>query len=114
MLRTPSNAGGLIVRRMSHRVADLQSTPTDVEHSIFALAVVASVFSTASKDFFQTFDENIRWFDARLHDLFELQSSFQFLGGCSGGTRLLKSIQKSKNHQRRIFLDNYYRQRCLV
>jgi hypothetical protein len=26
----------------------------------------------------------------------------------------LKSIQKSKNHQRRIFLDNYYRQRCLV
>jgi hypothetical protein len=24
------------------------------------------------------------------------------------------SIQKSKNHQRRIFLDNYYRQRCLV
>jgi hypothetical protein len=38
---------------------------------------------------FQTFDENIRWFDARLHDLFELQSSFQFLGGCSGSTRLL-------------------------
>jgi hypothetical protein len=26
----------------------------------------------------------------------------------------IKSIQKSKNHQRRIFLDNYYRQRCLV
>jgi hypothetical protein len=26
----------------------------------------------------------------------------------------LKSIQKSKNHQRRIFLDNYYRKRCLV
>jgi hypothetical protein len=24
---------------------------------------------------------------------------------------LLKSIPKSKNHQRRIFLDNYYRQR---
>jgi hypothetical protein len=27
---------------------------------------------------------------------------------------ILKFIQKSKNHQRRIFLDNYYRQRCLV
>jgi hypothetical protein len=27
---------------------------------------------------------------------------------------LIKSIQKSKNHQRRIFLDNYYRQPCLV
>jgi hypothetical protein len=26
----------------------------------------------------------------------------------------LKSIQKSKNRQRRIFLDNYYRHRCLV
>jgi hypothetical protein len=26
----------------------------------------------------------------------------------------VKSIQKSKNHQRRIFLDNYYRERCLV
>jgi hypothetical protein len=26
----------------------------------------------------------------------------------------VKSIQKSKNRQRRIFLDNYYRQRCLV
>jgi thiosulfate reductase cytochrome b subunit len=26
----------------------------------------------------------------------------------------LKSIQKSKNHQRHIFLDDYYRQRCLV
>jgi hypothetical protein len=26
----------------------------------------------------------------------------------------VKSIQKSKNHQRRSFLDNYYRQRCLV
>jgi hypothetical protein len=26
----------------------------------------------------------------------------------------VKSNQKSKNHQRRIFLDNYYRQRCLV
>jgi hypothetical protein len=26
----------------------------------------------------------------------------------------IKSIQKSKNHQRRIFLHNYYRQRCLV
>jgi hypothetical protein len=25
-----------------------------------------------------------------------------------------KSIQKSKNHQRRIFLDNYYQERCLV
>jgi hypothetical protein len=25
----------------------------------------------------------------------------------------VQSIQKSKNHQRRIFLDNYYRQRCL-
>jgi hypothetical protein len=29
-------------------------------------------------------------------------------------TLYVKSIQKSKNHQRRIFLDNYYRQRCLV
>jgi hypothetical protein len=27
---------------------------------------------------------------------------------------VVKSIQKSKNHQRRIFLDNCYRQRCLV
>jgi hypothetical protein len=26
----------------------------------------------------------------------------------------LKSIQELKNDQRRIFLDNYYRQRCLV
>jgi hypothetical protein len=26
----------------------------------------------------------------------------------------VKSIQKSENHQPRIFLDNYYRQRCLV
>jgi hypothetical protein len=26
----------------------------------------------------------------------------------------VKSIQKSKNHRRRIFLDNYYWQRCLV
>jgi hypothetical protein len=63
MLRTPSKAEWLIVRRI------------------------------ASKDFFQTFDENIRWFDARLHDLFELQSSFQFLGGHSGGTRLLGVAQ---------------------
>jgi hypothetical protein len=28
--------------------------------------------------------------------------------------QIIKSIQKSKNHQRRIFLDNYFRQRCLV
>jgi hypothetical protein len=28
--------------------------------------------------------------------------------------KYIKSIQKSKNHQRRFFLDNYYRQRCLV
>jgi hypothetical protein len=28
--------------------------------------------------------------------------------------QILKSIQKSKNLQRRIFLDNYYRQRSLV
>jgi hypothetical protein len=28
--------------------------------------------------------------------------------------RCLKSIQKLKKNQRRIFLDNYYRQRCLV
>jgi hypothetical protein len=86
MLRTPSNAGGLIVRRIVWPIFNPRTT--DVEHSTFALAVVASVFLIASKDFFQTFDENIRWFDARLHDLFELQSSFQFLGGCSGG-RLL-------------------------
>jgi hypothetical protein len=31
-----------------------------------------------------------------------------------GPKSYVKSIQKSKNHQRRIFLDNYYRQRCLV
>jgi hypothetical protein len=86
MLRTPSNAGGLIVRRIVWPIFNPRTT--DVEHSTFALAVVASVFLIASKDFFQTFDENIRWFDARLRDLFELQSSFQFLGGCSGG-RLL-------------------------
>jgi hypothetical protein len=29
-------------------------------------------------------------------------------------TRYIKAIQKSKNHRRRIFLDNYYRQHCLV
>jgi hypothetical protein len=79
----------------SHRVADLQCfnpRTTDVEHPMFALdhvPAVVGVFLTTSKDFFQTFNENICWFDARLHDMFELQSSFQFLGGCSGGTRLL-------------------------
>ncbi|KAH0810911.1 hypothetical protein GEV33_011880 [Tenebrio molitor] len=63
MLRTPSKAEWLIVRRI------------------------------ASKDFFQTFDENIRWFDARLHDLFELQSSFQFLGGHSGGVSCIVMVR---------------------
>jgi hypothetical protein len=28
--------------------------------------------------------------------------------------KVVKSIQRWKNHQRRIFLDNYYRQRWLV
>jgi hypothetical protein len=85
MLPTPSNAEGLIVRRIVWPIFNPRTT--DVEHPTFALDHVLrllSVFLTASKDFFQTFDENIRWFDARLHDLFELQSSFQFLGGCSG------------------------------
>jgi hypothetical protein len=100
MLRTPSNAGGLMVRRIVWPIFNPRAT--DVEHptSNVRLTLVGSlgswitfrllsVFLTASKDFFQTFDEKIRLFDARLQDLFELQKSFQFLGGCSGGTRLL-------------------------
>jgi hypothetical protein len=66
---------------------------SSIQRSRWITFRLLSVFLTASKDFFQTFDENIRWFDARLHDLFELQSSFQFLGGCSGGTRLLGVAQ---------------------
>jgi hypothetical protein len=65
-----------------------------IQRSRWITFQLLSVYLTASKDFFQTFDENIR-FDARLHDLFELQSSFQFLGGCSGRTRLLGVAQSA-------------------
>ncbi|KAH0817234.1 hypothetical protein GEV33_005557 [Tenebrio molitor] len=53
---------------------------SSIQRSLWITFRLLSVFLTASKDFFQAFDENIRWFDARLHDLFEVQSSFQFLG----------------------------------
>ncbi|KAH0814129.1 hypothetical protein GEV33_008662 [Tenebrio molitor] len=84
MLRTPSNAGGLIVRRIVWPIFNPRTT--DVEHPTLALDHVPAVVGILDrvKGLFQTFDENIRWFDARLHDLFELQSSFQFPGGYSG------------------------------
>jgi hypothetical protein len=93
MLRTPSNVGRLIVRRIVWPIFNQASIHerqmSSIQRSRWITFRMLSVFLTASKDFSQTFDENIRWFDARLHDLFELQSSFQFLGDCSGGTRLV-------------------------
>jgi hypothetical protein len=68
----------LIVRRIVWPIHERQMS--SIQRSRWITFRLLSVFLTASKDFFQTFDENIRWFDARLHDLFELQSSFQISG----------------------------------
>jgi hypothetical protein len=68
MLRTPSNAGGSIVRRIVwpiRRSSIHERQMPSIQRSRWITFRLLSVFLTASKDFFQTFDENIRWFDAR-------------------------------------------------
>jgi hypothetical protein len=61
MLRTPSIVWPIFNPTIHERQM------LSIQRSRWITFRLLSVFLTASKDFFQTFDENIRWFDARLY-----------------------------------------------